>query len=189
MHKAPVLRPLDVPVALYLALCPSTSYGELAHGLDISVSTAHESVQRLLFAGLARSTSEDPRSVNVAALLEFLVHGVRYAFPAQRKPPRRGVPTAHAAPALGSELDADVDPVVWPSSRGRVVGAAIEPLLTSAIELPLRCPAVYDALTLVDAIRVGTARDRAVAGRLLTERLETADRQRVMESQPKAKNS
>ena len=189
MRKSPNLRPVDIPVALHLLLCPSKTYGDVAHGLDISTSTAHEAVQRLIYAGLATRTAGDPRSVNVAALLEFLKHGVRYAFPAQRKPQRRGVPTAHAAPALSGHLDPDIEPVVWPSSRGDVVGAAIDPLLAGAAELPLRCPAVYDALTLVDAMRVGTARDRGVAIKLLTERLEAAAHARFTESDQNLKVS
>jgi hypothetical protein len=167
-----VLRPLDVPVALYLALYPARSYGAIAQHLRISPSTAHQAVRRLIYAGLARQMGRERRDVNVAALLEFLKHGVRYAFPTQRQRPRRGIPTAHAAPALHSELDADAEPVVWAASRGRIVGAAIEPLIASAADLPERCPAVYDLLSLVDALRIGTARDREVAGRLLSERLE-----------------
>ena len=172
MLKHHVLRPLDVPVALYLAVHPDKSYGDLAYDLQISPSTAHDAVQRLIYAGLARAGSNEGRRVNVAALLEFLTHGVRYAFPAHRQRPRKGVPTAHAAPALQADLDTEADPVVWPTARGHLVGAAIEPLLKSAFELPQRSRAVYDLLTLVDAIRIGTARDREVATRLLTERLE-----------------
>jgi hypothetical protein len=171
MPEHPVLRPIDVPVALHLALYPDGSYGKLAHEMGISPSTAHQSVRRLVYAGLVRQTSEARRGVNVAALLEFLQHGIRYAFPAQRQRPRRGVPTAHAAPVLREDLDTDADPVVWPTSRGDVVGAAIEPLIQSAPEMPQRCPAMYELLALIDALRIGTARDREVAGNLLTERL------------------
>ena len=51
------------------------------------------------------------------------------------------------------------------------MGAAIEPLLDTAAELPGRWPALDDALALVDALRVGTARDREVAGGLLASRI------------------
>jgi DNA-binding MarR family transcriptional regulator len=172
MPKQRVLRPLDIPVALYLALYPERPYAELANDLQVSASTAHDAVKRLTYAGLARQSASAQRRVNVSALLEFLEHGIRYAFPAQRERPRRGVPTAHAAPILKEALDADTDPVVWPSARSRIVGSAIEPLLKGAVELPLRSPEIYDLLTLVDAIRIGTARDREVASELLRKRLE-----------------
>lgn len=172
MPQHQVLRPLDIPVALYLAIFPGAPYSDLAHDLQISVSTAHYAVKRLIYSGLARQTLEANRVVNVAALLEFLEHGIRYAFPTHRQRPRRGVPTAHAAPVLQKYLDAEIDPVVWPTVRGKTVGAAVEPLLESAPELTERCPQVYDLLTLVDALRIGTARDREIASRILKERLE-----------------
>lgn len=166
-----VLRPLDVAVALDLALRPGPTFAQIATDLGISQSTAHEAVRRLLAAGLARKSSRG-YFTNLAALEEFLVHGVRYAFPAHRARRQRGVPTAHAAPVLRDEFDGEVDPVVWPSARGSVVGASVEPLLDSAPDLAQRRPELYDLLALVDALRVGTARDREVAGRMLTARLE-----------------
>jgi hypothetical protein len=166
------LRPIDVPVALYLALRPHATYSTLAHELQISTSTAHESVERLMFAGLMRRVSGSNKTVSAAALEEFLLHGVRYAFPAQKERQKRGVPTAHAAPILSREFDSLLDPVVWPSTHGKVVGAALKPLVPAAPELAERYPALYELLALVDAIRVGTARDRDVAGRLLSKRLD-----------------
>jgi DNA-binding MarR family transcriptional regulator len=151
-----VLRPLDVPVAMCMSVFSDSSYPDIAYYLDMSPSTAHESVKRLIYAGLVRVVSER-RLVNAADLLEFLEHGVRYAFPAQKRRPKRGVPTA---------------PVVWPWARGETVGAAIEPLIKSAPELPMRCPRIYHLLTVVDAMRIGDARDREVAGQILRDRLQ-----------------
>lgn len=174
MPSQHVLRPVDIPVALHLAIRPRRPYKDLARDLHISPSTAHQSVERLTFAGLARKSAAAGPTVNIAALLEFLAHGVRYAFPAKRERRQRGVPTAHAGPALQHELDAGIDPVVWPAPQGTVVGAAVAPLMPSAPELPERCPELYELLTLVDAIRVGTARDREAAERMLAERLKDA---------------
>lgn len=166
-----LLRPLDVAVALNIAFRPKPTFARLADDVGISQSTAHQAVIRLVGAGIVRRTRKRYQA-NVAALEEFLLHGVRYAFPAQRETRRRGVPTAHSAPVFRHELDSDVDPVVWPSAKGTVVGAAVEPLLDTAAELPGRRPDLYDALALVDALRIGTARDREVAGRLLSEQLQ-----------------
>jgi hypothetical protein len=109
---------------------------------------------------------------DVAALEEFLLHGVRYAFPAIRTRRQRGVPTAHSAPVLKDVFDSDIDPLVWPSAIGAMVGIALEPLIPTAATFASRHPALYDALALVDAIRVGTARDREVAGQMLTKQLD-----------------
>lgn len=166
-----VLRPLDVAAALDLALRPGQTFAQMAADLGVSQSTAHQAVHRLVASGLARKSARG-YVANLAALEEFLLHGVRYAFPAGRARRQRGVPTAHAAPVLRDEFDGEVEPVVWPAARGTVVGAAVEPLLDGAAELPGRVPELYDALALVDALRVGTARDREVAGGMLTSRLE-----------------
>jgi hypothetical protein len=42
-------------------------------------------------------------------------------------------------------------------------GRALAPLYPNAVSLPSRAPEVYDALTLVDAIRGGQARERNAA--------------------------
>jgi len=166
-----VLQPIDIAVALAIALHPHATYAALADTLEISTSTAHQAVQRLLASGLVRKLRVGLEA-NTGALEEFLSHGVRYAFPAHRGSRRRGVPTAHAAPVLHGALDGGVDPYVWSSAEGTVVGVALVPLVKSAARLATRHPALYAALALVDAMRVGTARDREVAGRILADRLE-----------------
>src|SRR5476649_2754979 len=171
MTESHVLRPPDVPVAIYMALFANKSFSDVAHYLDISPSSAFRGANRLIYSGLAREV-EGERRINVEALLEFLLHGVRYAFPARKGMPKRGIATAHAAPMLRHDLDTGTDPVVWPYARGNVVGAALQPLIPSAPELPVRCPPVYDLLTLIDALRIGNARDREVASQLLRDRLE-----------------
>jgi DNA-binding Lrp family transcriptional regulator len=164
------LQPLDVPVALALLEHPESTYPDLARRLHISLSTAHSAVKRLEWAGLVARFQGRLR-VDRAGLEEFLVHGVRYAFPAQRERPKRGVPTAYAAPVLEQEIDASVEPVVWPSPRGSVIGAAITPLIPSAPVIASEWRELYDMLALVDALRIGTARDREAAEEQLKERL------------------
>jgi DNA-binding Lrp family transcriptional regulator len=164
------LQPLDVPVALALLGHPRSTYPDISRRLHISLSTAHAAVKRLQSAGLVARFGGRLR-VDRTGLEEFLVHGGRYAFPAQRERKKRGVPTAHAAPVLTHDRDADVEPVVWPSSRGSVIGAAITPLIPSAPIIAEESRELYDLLALVDALRVGTARDREAAKTLLARRL------------------
>lgn len=57
---------------------------------------------------------------------------------------------------------------------GTVVGRAISALCLKPEELPRKCWPVYELLTLVDAIRVGQARERAKAIEKLRERLAAA---------------
>ncbi len=134
----------------------------------MSSATVHESVARLEMAQLLRPGE---RAVNRHALLEFLEHGVRYAFPASATGLRgRGVPTAHSAPPLDEEIDAS-EAWVWPSKEGGVEGQVITPLFERAAELPERCPSVYELLALLDSVRAGRARERRIAVAALHARL------------------
>lgn len=169
-NKPQALKPQDVAVALRLALAPEASYATLAADLLMSLSTAHESVERLQLAGLLRPQS---RHVNRHSLLEFLEHGVRYMFPAKPQSKVRGVRTAYSSPVLANEIVTD-DVIVWPDVRGDTMGQSIPPLLERAGELPTKCPQVYELLTLVDAIRIGRVRERAKAVDKIKERLAIA---------------
>ena len=104
------------------------------------------------------------RAVTVpAALLEFLVHGARYAFPPDRGGVTRGLPTAHAAPPLASEIVGSDLPPVWPDPEGTVRGEAFSPLYRSAPAAARRDARLYSCLALLDAIRGGRARERKLA--------------------------
>ena len=153
------LHAIDVAVAVALVAEPDAAYGRLAERLGLGVSTVHGAVGRLAFAGLLRPGG---RVVNRLALREFLAHGLRYAFPARPGRTLRGVPTAHAGPSLRGRLMAS-EPYVWPTADGDAVGPAVTPLYPAAVELPRRSPAVYDLLSLADALRVGRARERGAA--------------------------
>lgn len=163
----PSLKPHDVAVALQLALTPAISYRALAQAVGLSQGESHNSVQRLAFARLLRP---DTRTVLRGALLEFLSGGVPYAFPTEAGREARGVPTAHAGPPLAEEFPA-ANAVVWPDMHGTHRGASLEPLYPGATGTPQNNPELYELLTLVDALRIGRARERQRARTLLRERL------------------
>lgn len=167
MAEQESLRPVDVVVALRLLLTREEGYEALAQVLGIGVGSAHRSVQRLQ---AARLVHPHRRATNAPALLEFLLHGVRYAFYPLSGPEAPGVPTAHAGPPLAGEVVSD-RAIVWPTASGSIRGESLTPLYAGAVDLPGRDPELYEILTLVDAIRVGRARERALATDLLRERL------------------
>lgn len=180
LAKTPQLKPQDVLVLLKLAVRNDAAwtYPQLAAGLGMSASEVHAAVQRAVLARLA--VIQQPRTIGVHPqnLLEFLVHGAKYAFPAVRGPITRGHPTGYAAPVLrrliapGEEL-----PPVWPDPEGTVRGESFSPLYPAeaVIKAILADPPMYDATALVDAIRGGSARERQVATGLL-QRLVTRRR-------------
>lgn len=164
-------KPQDVVVALRLAMgAADISYADLAKELGMSASEVHAAVRRLQEA---RLLEPDSRRVRLEAFRNFLVHGVPYVFPASPKQLTRGVPTAWAAPPLSAKIDASGQvPPVWPDPDGTVQGSAIKPLYSSVPNAARRSPALYDLLALVDALRIGRARERNLAEIELGERLD-----------------
>ncbi len=82
-----------------------------------------------------------------------------------------GIPTAGSAPVLAHHFRADPEPLVWPHPEGEVRGMAIQPLHPGVPELVRADRRLYDLLALVDALRVGRARERKLAENALKERL------------------
>jgi len=155
--------PFDVALGLRL-LRPAGTIAQLADELAVAPSQVHGALTRLAVAGLVRP---DGRSANARTLGEFVLQGVRYAFPAVRGALTSGVPTAYSAPALATVVDA-TDVVVWPrAGADGVRGFALAPLYTRASRLPETSPETYRLLTLVDALRIGDPRTRNAARELL----------------------
>lgn len=102
---------------------------------------------------------------------------VPHAFPGMLGPETRGVPTAVSGPAFENHISQGQH-VVWPSAKGTVRGAALIPLFPGAPALHRRNPPLYEALTLVDALRVGRARERNHAAKQLEIILASGDRKR-----------
>jgi hypothetical protein len=166
------LKPQDLLVLLWLVAHADEpwSYAHVAAALRMSSAEVHAALKRAAHAGLY--SAADRRPVR-AALREFLVHGVRYAFAPKRLGVTRGVPTAHAAPALASRLAARPDdlPLVWPDAEGDVRGEGLEPIYRSAPQAARADPRLYHLLALLDALRVGRARERKIAQELLEKEL------------------
>ncbi len=172
------LRPQDVLVLLKLSAHPAERIPQvvLAQQLGMSAGEVSGGLGRAVTARLAsRSPDQGVKPINTA-LEEFLIHGVRYAFPAEEKALARGMPTAWAAPPLAAELAAagDAPPPVWPDAHGEVRGAAVTPLYRSVPKAARLDAALYELLALVDAIRIGRARERGLAERILRARLQAA---------------
>jgi len=162
-------------VAVVLKLCEYGSkrppYSRLAYELCMSPSEVHAAVKRAQASHLLHG-AELAQKPNLTAIEEFLVHGLKYAFPAERGEPTRGVPTGYAAPPLRKRIAAGGElPPVWPYANGRHRGIAFEPLYKMAPAAALLDPAFYEYLALADALRDGRARERRIAEAMLIRRL------------------
>jgi hypothetical protein len=184
-----ILKPQDVIVALKLGLVRGSqqTLSQLGHALGLSASEVHASINRGSAAALV---DLQERRVRARNFLEFLEHGIRFVFVAERGPIVRGVPTAHSAPPLARPIgmleqlyrpssgpdsqapsgllskpyEAHGDPpVVWPHPEGTVRGESIEPLYPSAVDAALRDPQLHQGLALVDVLRIGRSREKELA--------------------------
>lgn len=165
-----MLKPQDVFVAVYLAgrRPAERSYARVAAATGMSGSETHAAVKRAAACGLVDAAT---REVRKAALREFLVHGLRYVFPAERLGVTRGVPTSYAAPPLSAEMSVGDLPPVWPHAHGTVRGEGVVPLYRSVADAATRDPRLYEWLALLDALRGGRARERQLAIREVEKRL------------------
>ena len=93
-----VLKPQDVVVALKLLgnATNRPSFAQMAKDLVMSPSEVHAAVKRAHAAHLLHGPELANRPI-VSALEEFLIHSLKYAFPAERGGPSRGIPTSYAA--------------------------------------------------------------------------------------------
>ncbi len=171
-----ILKPQDVVVLLKLVSLGQEpwNFQRLAMELSISQSEVHAGVKRAVAARLMSDVSSTSGRPVRAALLEFLIHGVKYAYPPERGELARGVATGYAAPPLNKVIVGSGDPPpVWPYAEGSVRGYAFMPLYPSVPQAALKDPNLYELLALVDAIRDGRARERSLAEKELESRLGT----------------
>jgi hypothetical protein len=139
----------------------------------ISKSEISASLKRSISVGLAvvdRKT-KFPRANN-RALKEFIEYGLKYVFPADPGKIMRGIPTSFAAPIMAGKLMTAGDIInVWPDPTGKEKGQAIQPLFKSVPRAVKQDAELYKLLALVDAIRLGNARESKIAIELLEESL------------------
>jgi hypothetical protein len=157
------LLPQDVVLLAKLVACGGgrPTIAHLASDLAMSPSQVHASLKRLERSRLLDTQTGRPL---LKAVEEFLIHGVKYAFPVQRGETTRGIPTAYAAPPLSDQIAGNDDlPPVWPDPDGEVRGATLEPLHKAAPRAARKDPALHQILALIDALRDGRVRERQLA--------------------------
>jgi hypothetical protein len=169
------LKPQDIVVLIKFLEYDNgrPTYAQIAKELFLSASEVHASVQRAKQAHLLGGTgiNETP---NKPAMEEFLIHGLKYAFPPERGELTRGVATGYAAEPLKSRISAGTDsPPVWPFPEGKTRGYSFAPLYKSVPKAALRDPFLYEMLALIDAIRDGRSRERHIAEEELKARLRS----------------
>lgn len=164
-----MLKGVDLLVLLGLLRHPAGDWTvrSLAEELRLPSATVQRALERLT---VVRVFDAGRRRVNVGACEELFVYALRFIAPAVVGRETRGLPTAWAAPPLLGHLAGyDELPPVWPDPLGDVRGLEVQPLHPRVVSLAQADAEMYELLVLVDGLRVGDARVRALAVRLLSE--------------------
>lgn len=133
----------------------------------MGIGTAHRALKSAKEAQLVTEAG-DPNRQN---LIEFLVYGARFAFyPTWSGENSRGMPTAASAPGFADDLVGGRT-VVWPDPAGRLRGEGLEPLYPTVPQVAAADPLFYLVLAALDLLRVGSARERALASEVLRDRV------------------
>src|SRR5581483_4039468 len=169
-----VLKPQDLAVALKLVSLQGEqmAYAALAKLMRLSPFEVHAAVQRLIAARLVTKHAGPIRPI-LAALRAFVISGAPYAYPPVRGEATIGFPTSHAVPPLSEQIQPSAEsPPVWPHPGGTTRGQAVLPLYENLPLAAVDDARLYELLALFDALRMGQARERELAKKLLEERLQ-----------------
>jgi len=167
--QQPTMSPLDVVVLLKIISIGNQPWNQkpLAEELRMSQSEISKSIARSKYAGLLDPNGKKVRKL---ALIDFLQFGIAYVFPQHPGALVRGIPTAHSASPLNQRIQS-AEHYVWPSGKGKLRGQSIIPLYPSVVDAVQNDEKLHELLALVDALRVGRAREREIAIKELKQRI------------------
>jgi biotin operon repressor len=160
-----------------VSACSVDAYNYSARGLSASLGVSktevNASIRRSIDVGMAiKDRKSGYPKTNKKALLEFVIHGLKYVFPAKPAEIVRGIPTAFSAPMLdGKLLSMGEYFYVWPYAEGIEKGQSVQPLFKSVPKAVLDDNRLYAYLALIDAIRVGNPREANLAAELFEQKL------------------
>lgn len=159
----------------------SWTQASLAQELCLSSSQVNYALKRLREAKLVVSVSKNNDSEKklvpiIRSCEEFLIHGVKFAFPPEFGSQGPGIPTAYAAPPLNEIIVSGDDlPPVWPAiGNGCVRGIELKPLYHCVAKSLMKYPDqfFYELLALLDALRSGRARERNIGMEKISKMLK-----------------
>ncbi|MGM0600721.1 MAG: hypothetical protein ACQETH_13005 [Candidatus Rifleibacteriota bacterium] len=170
MKKHNGMKSQDIAILLYIAQYCESKYRvlDLANALKISQSEISEVLNRNRIAGLLDPVEKIVYRNN---LYEFIIYGLKYVFPVEPGTIVRGIATAHSGPPLNRYIISNAESYVWSLSNGDSQGISVSPLYKTLPGIAKKVPEFYELLCLVDACRIGKAREVKLAREILEERL------------------
>lgn len=173
IQKQLVLKPQDFLVSLKISVNDNSplTFAELGRELSMSASEVHSASERAIICRLLTKDNGQLRAIN-SALQEFILYGAKYVFPPIMGSIVRGVPTGAAGYPLRQHFtQGEMLEFVWPAPLGNTRGISLLPIYPSAPIAASNDSKLYEMLVLVDALRVGAAREREIATLELARRL------------------
>ena len=170
------MRPQDIVILLkkITSAGRGLTNAQIAKDLGISASEVSEALER---CRLARLTDNLKQRVNILALKEFMIHGLKYVFPAQPQAKVRGIATAISAPPMNEKIVSGKENYVWPDAKGDIRGEAITPLYKTVPAAVRTDPMLHSLLAIADIFRIGRVREIEIAKTELDSILSTYDAQ------------
>ena len=162
MKKHNGIRPQDVVILLKMITLRNNSwtFSEIANALQISESEVSYAMERNKLAGLV---NPDKNKVNILALREFLIYGLKYVFPPQVGYSTRGIATAHSASPVKELITEGNEHYIWAYYKGTKRGNTIIPLYNKIPKIVENQPELYEFLTIIDTLRIGKTREIEIA--------------------------
>ena len=144
-------------------------YKSIAYELYISQSEVSKGILRLEKAKLTSRDAENQLMIHKEALMEMLMHGLKYFFPAEINIATRGVATAYSPPLIKQYMLNSEDAFVWPFIHGKNKGLALTPIYKTLPHALDRSPdeQFYKMMSALDLIRLGGSRENKVAREIL----------------------
>jgi len=163
----------DADIMVLLALSKGGegwSLRMLSEATQLPHAAAQRSVNRLAESGLYE---RERKCLNKVQASEFLLHSVKFLWPARLGGEARGIPTAWDAPVFEKDFERNVGVrMVWPHPYGEARGIALVPIHRLMPEVARQDPDMYERFALLDGLRIGDARLRSVSARQLAEKLD-----------------
>jgi len=170
MRKLGGIKPQDILLLLKMISSPNLKQKELAQAIFISQTEVSHGLKRLEHTGLIGSSGQ----IQLEAVCEFLIHGMKYIFPAETGAMTVGLPTAYANPKFKFVKYKIEDIYVWPHPKLGKKGIALLPIYPSVAEACAKDELLYEMMSLLEMIRIGRAREKNIAAKELKIVLEKA---------------
>lgn len=159
-----MIKDQDIIILLMLCLADEPiMQKEIAARAQISRAATSIAINRLVDINLL---SADREQVMKRNFMDFLIYGMPYVFPAKLGAITKGIATHISAEPLNKFFSATQN-FVWPHVSGKIIGQSIRPIYHSVPEIIGTEEQLYEALTLIDALRIGQAREKKKAISLL----------------------